>query len=403
MLAVTIGIIVGGIILIGFLIKKYAQRNNDYWKQRGVSDIKSKDGTFLTLWYLISRQKNILDFDKERYNELGSEPFGGTVDLGVPGLLIKDPDLIKQILVKDFDHFVDRRKMELHSEPLLNLMVSMLEGQEWKNVRSVMSPTFTTGKIRRMFEHFNKCGADLVEFIKSLPVGSPGKRDIVVKEAFSRYLVDVIGATAFGMETNSLKDPNSMFYKMSKKQSEFSLMKLAKAILFMFAPFVTRLGLRITDSESMDFFENICKSALKNRESSKDKREDFLQMMVETRRGELKTDESELEAFEKDAQLSKTGDLSGGKAKVILTDDMITAQSMLFFLAGLDTTGSVLCFAVYLLALHTDIQNKLYEEISAAMNERDGKLDYDSTIRLEYLDKIIAGEYNNTCNELQQS
>ncbi len=179
---------------------------------------------------------------------------------------------------------------------------------------------------------------------------------------------------------------------MSQRQSEFSLMKLAKVLLVFFAPFLTRFGLRITDSESMDFFENICTTALKNRESSKEKREDFLQMMIEARRGELKTDESELDRFEKDAQLEKTGE---GKAKVLLTDEVITAQSMLFFLAGLDTTGSVLCFAVYLLALHPDVQNKLYEEISKVMKDKDGQVDYDCIVHMEYMDKFISGNTSN--------
>lgn len=390
MIAVTLAIVFGGIILIGFILRKYSQRNQDYWKIRGVTALNQDVSGLKSLFQVIMKTKNVLEFDKDTYNELGSKPYGGTVDFGKPGLLIKDPELIKQVLVKDFDHFVDRRKMEMHSEPILSKMVSTMEGQEWKSVRAVISPTFTTGKIRRMFEHFNKCGSQLVEFVKSKPVGSPGKRDVVVKEAFSRYLVDVIGATAFGLETNSLKDPNSMFYKMSRRQSEFSLMKLAKAILVMFAPFLTRFGLRFTDSESMDFFEKICTTALKNRESSKEKREDFLQMMIEARRGELKTDESELDTFEKDAQLEKAGE-QHGKAKALLTDEVITAQSMLFFLAGLDTTGSVLCFGVYLLALHPDVQNKLYEEISKVMKDKDGQIDYDSIVHMEYMDKFISG------------
>lgn len=305
--------------------------------------------------------------------------------MGQPELLLKDPEMIRQVLVKDFDHFVDRRKVQLHSEPIFNSMLSMLEGQEWKNVRSVMSPTFTTGKIRRMFEHFNHCGGNLVEFVKSKPVTSPDSHDIVVKEAISRYLVDIIGATAFGMETNSLKDENSVFYKMAKRQSEFSMLKMLKVIVAFLVPFLTRLGLKMSDPESLNFFEEICRTALKNREATKEKRDDFLQLMIETRRGELQMDDSELDSFEKDAQLNK------GKGKVVLTDELITAQSMLFFLAGLDTTGSVLCFAPYFLALDPDIQKKLYDEVAEIMKEKDGQLDYDSINGMEYLDKFISG------------
>lgn len=305
--------------------------------------------------------------------------------MGSPELLVKDIDLIRHVLVKDFDHFVDRREFQLHSEPIMMSMLSFLTGQEWKNVRSVLSPTFTTGKMRRMFEHFNKCGENLVEFIKSRPKASGNSCDIVVKEPMSRFLVDVIGATAFGMETNSLKDDDSIFYKMANRQTKFSMWRMVKTLLVMFVPLVSRLGVRTTDALSLNFFVEICKSALRNRTATKEKRDDFLQLMIESRHGDLEVDESELDSFEKNAQLGK------GKAKVVLTDDQITAQSLLFFLAGLDTTGSVLCFAPYILALNPDIEAKLFREIDQVMNETDGNLDYDVINRMEYLDKFISG------------
>ncbi|ODN01300.1 Cytochrome P450 6k1 [Orchesella cincta] len=389
-MSTTLSLIVGGVILLVFAIRKWFKRNDDYWDKRGVLRIKHQYSFMSVVINLFTKKKNFLEYDIDLYNQLKSdEPFAGTVDYGTPSLLLKDSDLIKQILVKDFEYFVDRRKMTLESEPILKLMMSVQEGQEWKNIRSIMSPTFTTGKIRRMFEHFNNCGVELVNFIKSKPVGSPGSRDIVVKEAISRYLVDVIGATAFGMETNSLKDPNSMFYKMAKRSSEFSTMKLLKIILMMVLPFLTKLGLKFSDTESWGFFEGILRTALKNRIESKEKREDFLQMMIEAKMGELKTDESELEAFEKDAQLNKVGD-GTGKPKVNLTDDMIVAQCLLFFLAGLDTTGSVLSFAAYLLALHPDIQEKLYQEVNGVMKGGNGKVDYDAVTHMEYMDKFIS-------------
>lgn len=392
--ATTFGLIIGGVILLGFAIKKYLGRNQDYWKKRGIAVIKKPYSGWKALYYILTKKKNAVEFDVDIYNALGSERFGGTVDFGLPSLLLKDPELIKQVLVKDFDHFVDRRKLSLASEKMLNSMLTALEGQEWKTTRSCVSPTFTTGKIRRMFEHFNNCGSDLVNFVKTKPVGSPGTRDIVVKEAISRYLIDIIGATAFGMEANSLKDADSMFYKMAKRSSEFSFVKLLRAIAAMAFPFLTKLGVRFTDPVSMDFFENIVRSALRNRESSNEKREDFLQLMIEARRGELKTDESELDTFEKEAQLKKAEGVGDSlvKAKITLTDDVILAQSLLFFIAGLETTGSVLCFAVYILALHQDIQAKLYEEVSEAIKAKGGDIDYDGINKLEYLEKIIAGK-----------
>lgn len=72
---------------------------------------------------------------------------------------------MKQILIKDFDHFVDRQPSRHQNNPYFDKMLVSLHGQEWKNIRSQLTPTFTSGKIKRMFQHFNKSATLLVRSI----------------------------------------------------------------------------------------------------------------------------------------------------------------------------------------------------------------------------------------------
>ena len=51
----------------------------------------------------------------------------------------------------------------------------------------------------------------------------------------------------------------------------------------------------------------------------------------------------------------------GGEGK--LSDEEIVANSILFLLAGFETTANTLAFTSYLLALHPEIQEKLQAEI----------------------------------------
>ena len=60
-----------------------------------------------------------------------------------------------------------------------------------------------------------------------------------------------------------------------------------------------------------------------------------------------------------------------------LTTDEVLAQSLLFFLAGYDTTANGLSFLMYNLALNPDIQEKLHEEI---MNVAGEKVEIGSTV-----------------------
>ena len=52
-----------------------------------------------------------------------------------------------------------------------------------------------------------------------------------------------------------------------------------------------------------------------------------------------------------------------------LTSKEIISNSVLFFFAGYETTSATLSFFTYFLALHQDVQQKLYEEIVTELGE----------------------------------
>jgi cytochrome P450 family 9 len=380
-LALVVGLI--------YLVQLYLSGNNSYWPKKGVALVKP--GEAASIFELLTKRKTIVGMDEEYYKKfkaLGVK-FGGIMEFRRPIVYVIDLDLVKQILVKDFDHFVDRRKFELGNEPILRNMLTILEGQEWKDVRAVMSPTFTTGKIKRMFKHFNECGKSLHEYVKAKPELSEGSGEykIIVQDVVSRFAVDVIGSTAFGMQTCALKDPDSIFYKMARLSSDITFSKITKGFFSLFAPkLASLLRFSIVEPVSVGFFTAILTTALKEREISNEKRDDFLQLMIEARKGELKTDESELDTFEKDAEIK-----SQTKSKIQLTDDVVIAQCVLFFVAGFDTVGSLVSFAAYLLAIHQDMQEKIFDEVEKYIDQKTGDIEYDDVGKLGYLDMFISG------------
>lgn len=99
-------------------------KNKDYWTKRGIPDLKKPCGFFKALYLVLSKKKNPLDFDIDLYNLLGKDAYGGTVDFGMPSLMLKDFDLIKHVLVKDFDHFVDRRLVQVKNAPVFRSKLS---------------------------------------------------------------------------------------------------------------------------------------------------------------------------------------------------------------------------------------------------------------------------------------
>ena len=74
------------------------------------------------------------------------------------------------------------------------------------------------------------------------------------------------------------------------------------------------------------------------------------------------------------------------KSKVEITEDDILATSFLFFIAGFETTATLLSFLFYSLALDEECQQKLYEEVERFK----GKFDYENIAQMPYLDACIA-------------
>lgn len=147
--------------------------------------------------------------------------YSGCYQFLTPTLLLRDPDLIKQITIKDFDHFMDRRSViPEDSEPLFSKNLFSLRGQQWKNMRATLSPSFTSSKMKDMFTLISECAHDFVEHFKN----NHNQHIITIemKDAFTRFANDVIATTAFGIKVNSLEDRTNKFYVMGKDITNFS-------------------------------------------------------------------------------------------------------------------------------------------------------------------------------------
>ena len=66
-----------------------------------------------------------------------------------PLLNISDLEMIKQITIKDFSKFTNRRVwFDEDNEMTSNLLG--ITGDHWKHVRSTLTPTFTSGKLKQV-------------------------------------------------------------------------------------------------------------------------------------------------------------------------------------------------------------------------------------------------------------
>ena len=81
-------------------------------------------------------------------------------------------------------------------------------GDEWKKMRNMTTPVFTSGKLKLMVPHIARVGANLEEMLGE----AAGAGDVLdAKELFGKFALDAIASSSFGIESNSFKDPESVF------------------------------------------------------------------------------------------------------------------------------------------------------------------------------------------------
>ena len=89
-----------------------------------------------------------------------------------------------------------------------------------------------------------------------------------------------------------------------------------------------------------------------------------------------------------DEELKDSEPIVADKTKKLnynLSNDELTAQGILFFIAGYDTTSAALSHALYFLAQNIECQQRLAEELKTLTEE----FNYENLNQLKYLNAVI--------------
>lgn len=77
---------------------------------------------------------------------------------------------------------------------------------------------------------------------------------------------------------------------------------------------------------------------------------------------------------------------------VFLTADMvISANALIIFLGGFETTSSTLAFLFMELAAHPHVQERMRAEVLRVTEKHDGKISYELLQELSYMEMVIQG------------
>lgn len=348
----------------------WINRRQDYFKNAGIPYVDSTPllGSFRDVFL---GKTAFYDSIVEIYNrpEVKDKPFFGMFLFHKPGLMITDPELIKRITVKDFSSFSNRYASSDVHDPLGYYNLFSVKAPLWKLLRGKLSPFFSSGKLKLMFYLVDKNSTDMINHIHKRVEKNNDKVELEMKHLASLYTTDVIASCAYGVEANSLENPDGEFRKAGHAIFNMTFWRGIELPAYFMLPQVMKFfGFQTFSNPGTKFINSSIPHVMEEREKSGSKRNDLIDTLIELKNADNK---------------DKSEDLSM---------DMLIAQAAVFFSAGFETSSATQSFILYEVARHQDVQEKLRAEISDMLVRTEGKVTYDSVMdvkEMPYLHQVI--------------
>lgn len=243
--------------------------------------------------------------------------------------LCNDPQLVNRILVDRPDDFPKSNRIREGLNPLLGNSVFVTNGEAWKRQRRIIDPAFEGGRLRDTFPAMVAAGQGAVA---RLAAGT-----IEVEEQMSHAAADVIFRTLFSIPIEDAV-ATAVFHEFRTYQRTQPLLNLAAFLpLPRWLPRFHRRDTRRSAALIRGLIAQLCQTRA-------------AEIAAGTAPDDLAT------------KIMTTVDPQSGKT--FTTEEMVD-QVAIFFLAGHETSASALAWALYLLALHPEVQDRVAVEVAS--------------------------------------
>ena len=253
--------------------------------------------------------------------------------LGITSVVVNDPEGVRYFLAVNAANYRRPSAVRRIAVPLGGAGLFLAEGSEWRRQRKLLAPTFTPSSINVLVPHFHEAARHLLHSVE-------GKPRVNLSKAFQDTALEAVLRALFSMPGNQAREELSALVRSYVEGA-------GRPSLFDgFAPSDDSFGFMLGKRKRFQakWFAAIAAIIAERKTEPKAAgHRDLLDLLLEL----------------KDAD---TG--------AMLSDDEIRDQSATMFFAGSETTARLMFWAVHLLTLDREEQQRLSSEIAAYPPDR---------------------------------
>ncbi|KAF5308636.1 hypothetical protein FQR65_LT06097 [Abscondita terminalis] len=346
------------LILLLLILYKYIVGSYEYWKKRGVPNPPASL-LFGNMTDSLLVKKSLGQLYAQVYNDFPNLRYVGFYKIREPAIVVRDAELIKNMLVKDFSSFHDNDfHVDEETDPIFGKNPFTLKGERWKYARNQLTPCFTIKKLKTMFPLIDEIGKKLIKYLNQSNLD-----EIEAKKLSTKYTTECVASCLFGIEGNSFEEEKGELLKIGELIFTPSMMLAIKHLIVIILPVLGNyLNFKFVPDEVTQYFKVLIGKSLKYRNENKIVRGDFLDNMRELK--------------------LKLGDDN-------FTDDDIVAHAGGLFGDGIETSSIGLSFILFELAVNIEVQERLRKCLDDVLAKNNGEFTYEDVIGNSYLDAVF--------------
>jgi cytochrome P450 family 3 subfamily A len=281
----------------------------------------------------------------------------------VPQIFVSDPDMVRRICIKDFDKFANHQ-LYINFGPELSEMLDFIHDEKWKVTRSLVSPFYTSAKLKRMSVIMKEALQRYVDRTeKELNESATGTlEDVPFYLELFATMTDLISRCTLSIHLKDPKDPNNEITKALRELMNPQISPRVSQLMGTF-PFLKYIFGEVINQESAKFIPKLFKQVMNSRKVTQTRQDDLVDIVNDII-DKIDTDEYR---------------------RLGITVSTIICQGATFFFAGHEAMATVITELAYHLSKNPEIEEKLLNEIDSAVKKNNGDINREIFGELVYL------------------